>query len=202
MSKADLPILTFPTREAWEAWLAVQPRSSDGVWLRLSKKGAPEPTLSKADAIEAALCHGWIDGQLDKLDQHYWLTRFTPRKPQSKWSEINRTKALELIAQGRMRPAGAAEIAAAKADGRWEGAYQSQATAVVPADLRAALDAEPAAAAFFETLDRHNRYAVLHRVHDAKKAETRAARIAKFVDMLARGATIYPVKTKANPGTD
>lgn len=186
-----LPILAFPDATAFEAWLAGQPRDTPGIWLKLAKKNAATPSVSKADAIDAALCHGWIDGRLDPYDGDFWLIRFTPRRPKSKWSEKNRTRAGELAATGRMQPAGLAEIERAKADGRWDAAYAPQATAEVPPDLQAALDAAPAARAFFETLRGANRYAILYRIHDAKKPETRAARIAKFVAMLTRGDTLH-----------
>jgi uncharacterized protein YdeI (YjbR/CyaY-like superfamily) len=147
--------------------------------------------VSRAEAIDGALCHGWIDGQLNPFDDDWWLIRFTPRKPRSKWSEKNRARAVELMAAGRVAPAGQAEIDAAKADGRWDAAYASASKAELPDDLAVALDAEPAARAFFDTLSGANRYAILYRVHDAKKPETRAARIAKFVGMCARGETVH-----------
>jgi uncharacterized protein YdeI (YjbR/CyaY-like superfamily) len=190
-TKDGVPILGFPNREALEAWLETEGRSSKGIWLRLAKKDSGIPSVSKAEAIDAALCFGWIDGQLDKYDEQHWLIRFTPRRPRSKWSARNRTRALELIAEGRMRPQGLAEIEAAKADGRWDAAYAPQSEAQVPADLQAALDANPKAAAFFATLKGANRYAILYRIGEAKKPETRVARIAKFVGMLERGETLH-----------
>lgn len=190
-ARAGLPIRAFTDAAAWEAWLAVEPRSSAGVWLKLAKQAAGVASVSKAEAIDSALCHGWIDGQLNPFDEHWWLIRFTPRKPRSKWSKKNRRRAEELIAAGRMAPAGLAEIDAAKTDGRWHAAYPSQSEASVPDDLAAALDAVPAAQAFFDTLTGANRYAILYRIHDAKKPETRAARIAKLVGMCARGQTIH-----------
>jgi uncharacterized protein YdeI (YjbR/CyaY-like superfamily) len=189
--RAGLPIRSFPDAAAWEAWLAAEPRSSAGVWLKLAKRSAATASVSKAEAIDAALCHGWIDGQLNPFDEDWWLIRFTPRTPRSKWSANNRRRAEELAAAGRLAPAGLAEVAAAKADGRWQAAYASASKATVPDDLAAALDAEPAARAFFDTLTGANRYAILYRVHDAKKPETRAARIARFVAMCARGETVY-----------
>jgi uncharacterized protein YdeI (YjbR/CyaY-like superfamily) len=189
--RSGLPIIGFQEAAVFDAWLAAEPRTSNGIWLKLAKKGAKVASLSKAEAIDAALCHGWIDGQLDKYDEAYWLIRFTPRKRSSKWSEINRTRAAELIAQGRMHPSGLAEVDAAKADGRWEAAYAPASTAQVPPDLQAALDASPRAAAFFATLKGANRYAVLYRVGTAKKPETRAKRIAEFVAMLQRGETVH-----------
>jgi uncharacterized protein YdeI (YjbR/CyaY-like superfamily) len=161
------------------------------LWLKLAKQGPGIASLSKAEAIDAALCHGWIDGQLQPCDAACWLIRFTPRRRSSKWSEKNCTRALELIAEGRMQPSGLNEVEAARADGRWDTAYAPASTADVPADLQAALDAEPAAAAFFATLTGANRYAVLYRIGAVKKPETRARKIAQFVAMLARGETLH-----------
>lgn len=192
MERAGLPILAFPDSAAWEAWLAAQPRDSQGVWLKLAKASAGLASVSKADAIDGALCHGWIDGQLHPFDDDWWLIRFTPRKARSKWSERNRLRADALIVAGRMTPGGQSEIEAAKADGRWNAAYAPQSTVTVPDDLAAALDAAPGARAFFEGLDSANRYAILYRVHEAKKPETRAARIAKFTGMCARGERVHP----------
>lgn len=190
-ARAGLPILGFADAAAFEAWLVTAPRTSPGLWLKIAKQGSGIASLSKAEAIDAALCHGWIDGQLDKYDEASWLVRFTPRKRASKWSEVNRTRALELIAQGRMRPAGMAEVEVARADGRWAAAYAPASTAQVPPDLQAALDASPAAATFFATLKGANRYAILYRIGTAKKPETRARRIGDFVAMLERGETIH-----------
>jgi uncharacterized protein YdeI (YjbR/CyaY-like superfamily) len=189
--KAGLPVLDFPDRAALEAWLDVEGQKRAGIWLRLAKKESGRASVSKPEAIDAALCFGWIDGQLDKYDEESWLIRLTPRRARSKWSERNRARALELIAAGRMRPAGLAEIASAKADGRWDAAYAPQSEAEVPPDLQAALDASPEAAAFFATLKGANLYAILYRIGEAKKPETRAARIAKYVAMLERGETLH-----------
>lgn len=189
--RSGLPIIGFEDAAAFDAWLAAEPRTSKGLWLKVAKKGAVVTSLSKAKAIDAALCHGWIDGQLDKYDEKSWLIRFTPRKRASKWSEINRTRAVELITQGRMQSTGLAEVEAAKADGRWDAAYAPASTAQVPPDLQAALDASPQAAGFFATLKSANRYAILYRVSTAKKPETRAKRIADFVEMLQRGETVH-----------
>lgn len=191
----DLPIMVFADQAAFERWLAVAPRTSRGLWLRLAKKGGGLATLTKTEAIDAALCHGWIDGQLDRFDAASWLVRFTPRKRASKWSDVNRLRALELIAAGRVAPNGLAEIEAARADGRWAAAYAPASRAAVPADLQAALDQSPAAAAFFETLTGANRYAILYRIGSVKKPETRARRIAAFVAMLERGETVHGAKT-------
>ena len=172
-------------------------RNSRGLWLKIAKKSSGIASVSRDQAVDTALCHGWIDGQLDSFDGDHWLIRFTPRQSTSIWSEKNRARALELVKLGEMRPAGLREIDRAKADGRWERAYASASTVKVPDDLRAALAKNKKAAAFFEALDAKNRYAILYRTHNAKKAETRAARIAKFVAMLARGETIHPQKAKA-----
>ena len=191
MDPTDLPIVAFDDLESWERWLRRNGAASPGLWLKFAKAGAATPTLKKAEAIEGALCHGWIDGQLAGFDEHYFLTRFTPRRRDSPWSKINRDSALRLIAQGRVSAQGLREIEAAKANGRWDKAY-SQSKSVVPADLQAALKATPAAKRFFETLDRANRYAIIYRVNDAKKPETRAKRIAQYVDMMVREETIHP----------
>jgi uncharacterized protein YdeI (YjbR/CyaY-like superfamily) len=189
--RSGLPIRAFETAALFETWLSAEPRTSKGLWLKLAKKGSGIASLSKAEAIDAAPCHGWIDGQLDRYDDACWLIRFTPRKRAGKWSKVNRERALELISEGRMKPAGLAEIDAAQADGRWAAAYASASAADVPADLQAALDASPEAAAFFATLTGANRYSILYRVTTAKKPETRAKRIATFVAMLERGETLH-----------
>lgn len=183
----DLETVSFASAEEFEAWLGENHANSPGIWLKLRKKGPGIVALDYAQALDVALCYGWIDGQKGKFDDEWWLQRFTPRKARSRWSKINRDKVAALVAQGRMRPAGQAEVDRAVADGRWEAAYDSARTASVPEDLAAALAAEPAAAAFFEALDRQNRFAILYRVHDAKRAETRARRIEQYVAMLARG---------------
>ncbi len=188
----DLEIVVFESAEAFRAWLGENHAVSPGVWLKLRKKGPGIVALDYAQALDVALCYGWIDGQKAAFDDQWWLQRFTPRKPRSKWSKVNRDKAAALIEQGRMHPSGQAEVDRAKADGRWEAAYDGARTAVVPDDLMAALTADPAAAEFFETLDRQNRYAILYRVQDAKKAETRARRIEKYVAMLAKGEKLHP----------
>ena len=189
--RGGLPVLDFADARAWEKWLAAQDGNAKGVWLKIAKAGNEASNLTKAQAIDAALCHGWIDGQIDKYDHAWFLTRFTPRKRTSKWSENNRKRAEQLLMEGRVTPAGLAEIEAAKADGRWDTAYAPASTAEEPEDLKTALDAEPAARAFFDTLTGANRYAILYRVQTAKKPETRAARIAKFVGMCMRGETIH-----------
>jgi uncharacterized protein YdeI (YjbR/CyaY-like superfamily) len=196
-AKRDLPVIAFKSQHAFDAWLMSQPANSRGLWLKIARKSSGIASVSRDEAVDTALCHGWIDGQLDSFDDDHWLIRFTPRQSTSIWSEKNRARALELAKLGEMRPAGLREIDRARADGRWERAYASVRTAKVPDDLRAALARNKKAAAFFETLDSRNRYAILYRTHNAKKAETRAARIAKFVAMLARGETIHPQKAKA-----
>nr|WP_234375017.1 MULTISPECIES: YdeI/OmpD-associated family protein [unclassified Streptomyces] len=188
----NLEIVAFESAEAFEAWLGENHAVSPGIWLKLRKKSPGVVALDYAQALDVALCYGWIDGQKAGLDDQWWLQRFTPRTARSKWSKVNRDKVAALIEQGRMQPAGQAEIDRAKADGRWDAAYDSSRTATVPDDLAAALAAEPAAAEFFEALDRQNRYAILYRVQDAKKPETRARRIEKFVAMLAKGEKLHP----------
>jgi uncharacterized protein YdeI (YjbR/CyaY-like superfamily) len=184
-------VLDFFDAEAWEAWLATHGGKAAGIWLKIAKTGNSDSRLTKAQAIDGALCHGWIDGQIDKYDEAWFLTRFTPRKRASKWSDNNRKRAEQLMADGRVAPPGLAEIEAAKADGRWDTAYAPASTAAEPEDLKTALDAVPAARAFFDALTGANRYAILYRVQTAKKPETRAARIEKFVDMCARGETVH-----------
>jgi uncharacterized protein YdeI (YjbR/CyaY-like superfamily) len=186
-----LPVIAFADAAALEAWLAEQPRDCPGIWLKLAKKGSSIASVSKAEAVDAALCHGWIDGQLDRWDEASWLVRFTPRRARSKWSLVNRERAEALIAEGRIQPGGLAEIVAAKADGRWADAYPPHSRAEPPPELQSALDASPSAAAFFATLKGANRYGLIYRVLDAKRPETRAKRIAEFVAMLERGETLF-----------
>jgi uncharacterized protein YdeI (YjbR/CyaY-like superfamily) len=193
-TSTDLPIRAFASSAEWEDWLRAQPRTSHGLWLKLAKSASGIASVSQQEAIDGALCHGWIDGQRDKFDAEYWLIRFTPRRPKGMWSQINRARALALIKLGRLHPAGMNEIEQAKADGRWKAAYSAQSTAEVPQDLQSTLDRNPRAKRYFERLDRHNRFAILYRVQTAKKPETRAARIEKYVTMLRRGETIYPTK--------
>jgi uncharacterized protein YdeI (YjbR/CyaY-like superfamily) len=177
---------------AFETWLRKNHSASDGVWLEIAKAGAPASTIGYDEALEIALCYGWIDGQKKAQDPMYWLQRFTPRRPRSMWSKVNRARAEALIAAGRMQASGQAEIDRAKADGQWDAAYDSARTSAIPADLQAALDAQPKARAFFSTLNAANRYAVLWRVQTAKKPETRTKRIETLVAMLARGEKIHP----------
>ncbi len=192
MSVADLPLLTFRDAQAFEAWLAKQPPDAPGAWLRFAKNGAPEQTIGKSDAIDCALAYGFVDGQLGRVDEHFFKTRFTPRKPGSIWSKLNRERIARLVEAGRMTPAGQAQVDAAKADGRWDAAYAPQSQAELDADLEAALDARPKARAFFNTLDAANRYAVLWRVHQAKGPDKRAAKIAEMVAKLERGEVLHP----------
>ena len=187
----DLPVVLFESPEAWGDWLAEHHAQSAGAYLRIAKNGAPFQTPSYAEALDEALCVGWIDSRKDRYDDASWLQRFTPRRARSPWSQVNRAKAEALIASGRMQPAGLRAVDEAKADGRWEAAYASQSKATVPDDLQAALDRSPEAQAFFKTLSGANRYAILYRVQSAKKAETRARRIAQFVAMLERHETIH-----------
>jgi uncharacterized protein YdeI (YjbR/CyaY-like superfamily) len=187
----ELPIVLFATPAELEAWLEENHAESPGLWLKIAKKGTEPPSVSYAEALELALCFGWIDSQKRGFDEHHFLQRFTPRRPRGRWSKINREKVEALLAAGSVRPAGLAEVEAAKADGRWEAAYESQSNAKVPADLQRELDANPAAAAFFAQLDGANRYAILYRLGDSKKPETRERRLRKFVAMLERGEKIH-----------
>jgi uncharacterized protein YdeI (YjbR/CyaY-like superfamily) len=189
-----LPVRAFTCQADWDAWLAEHGGASAGLWVKIAKKSAGVATVSKAEAIETALVHGWVDGQLDRFDDDWWLTRFTRRGPKSKWSQINRETAARLMADGRMTAAGQAEVDRAKSDGRWGAAYEPQGRAIIPDDLADALRANPKAEAFFATLTGANRYAVLYRIHDAKTAATRQARIDKFVAMLARHEVLHPPK--------
>lgn len=193
-----LPVLSFATTGAWSRWLAAQHASSAGAWLKIAKKGASSASITYAQAIDVALAWGWIDGQKGRADEGWWLQRFTPRKAQSPWSKINRAKAESLIAKGSMEPPGLAEVERAKRDGRWDSAYDGAASSSVPADLAAAFARNPRALAFFETLDGANRYAILYRVQTAKKPETRAERITRFVAMCAKGETIHAKRTTSS----
>ncbi|HET7627668.1 MAG TPA: YdeI/OmpD-associated family protein [Bacillales bacterium] len=191
MAKKELPLLLVEDQLAFEAWLEENHAVSDGIWLQIAKKGSCVETVTYAEAVESALCYGWIDSQKKAYDEQLWLQRFTPRGRDSVWSEVNKVKAEELLAAGRMKPSGVAAVEAAKASGRWVQAYAPQSRAEVPEDLAAALAARPKAKAFFETLDSANRYAVLYRVGSAKRAETRRKRIEKYVEMLERGEKIH-----------
>jgi uncharacterized protein YdeI (YjbR/CyaY-like superfamily) len=192
MPSDPLPVMSFESAQAWDAWLSAHHAGSPGLWLKIPKKGSAAQGVSYSDALDVALCHGWIDGQKGRHDDVYWLQRFTPRKPGSNWSKINTERAAALIESGRMRPAGLQEVERARADGRWERAYQSQSRITVPDDLAAALAANPRAREFFATLDGANRYAVLYRIASAKRPETRAKRIGTFVAMLSEHKKIHP----------
>jgi uncharacterized protein YdeI (YjbR/CyaY-like superfamily) len=191
-TKTDLPIIPFASRDEWREWLEEQHATSDGLWLKIAKKGSGVDTVSYAEALEVALCYGWIDGQKASFDDHNWLQRFTPRRPKSKWSKVNRKKATELIERGEMKPAGLREVERAKADGRWNSAYDAQSTATVPDDLRRELEKNDKAQEFFSKLGSRNRYAILYQIQDAKRPETRARRIAKYMAMLAEQKKPYP----------
>lgn len=189
--KHDQPIIAFADSAEWERWLAANHSGPTGVWLKIAKKGAQNSTISYAEAVDVALCYGWIDGQAGAYDDEFWLQRYTARGRRSKWSQINRDKVAALIEAGRMQTPGLAAVDAARADGRWDAAYAPPSKATVPPDLQSALDANPAAATVWADLDGANRYAVLYRVQDAKRPETRARRIETFVDMLSRGEKIH-----------
>jgi len=189
--KTDLPTKAFTSTKTFTTWLAKNHATSDGLWLKIAKKDSGITSITYLEALDVALCYGWIDGQKAAYDGDWFLQRFTPRRAKSKWSKINRTKVTGLIERGLMQPAGQAEIDRAKADGRWDAAYGGQRTMEVPEDFLAALAKSKKASAFFETISRTNRYAILYRIHDAKKPETRAARIEKFVEMLKNGETIH-----------
>jgi uncharacterized protein YdeI (YjbR/CyaY-like superfamily) len=186
-----LPTIAFASEAEWEAWLARHHAESPGVWVKMAKKGSGIDSVSYPGVLESALCFGWIDGRREALDASYFLQRFTPRRSRSRWSRINREKAERLMTDGRMRPAGVVEVQRAQADGRWEAAYAGQKTSTVPDDLQRELDARPQAKAFFAELSSQNRYAILYRLQEAKKPETRARRLAKFVAMLEAGEAIH-----------
>jgi uncharacterized protein YdeI (YjbR/CyaY-like superfamily) len=188
----DLPVLLFERQKDWAVWIAKNHATSSGVWLKLARKASGIKSVTYDEALETALCYGWIDGQRKSHDETSFLQKFTPRGPRSIWSKINTEKALRLIESGKMKPAGLKAVESARQDGRWDAAYDSQSKAVVPADLQAELDRNSKAKAFFATLDSRNRYAILHRIHTAKKAETRARRIEQFVLMLEKKEKIYP----------
>jgi uncharacterized protein YdeI (YjbR/CyaY-like superfamily) len=184
----QLAVVAFAAATDWEAWLDAEHLTSPGVWLRIARKASGTATVTYSEAVEVALCFGWIDGQKGHGDEMAWLQRFTPRRPGGRWSVVNRAKAVELIAAGRMRPAGLREVDAARADGRWDAAYAGQATAEIPEDLRAAL-AAAGLLDVFAGLKSSERYSILYRVQDAKRPDTRSRRVTAFVDMLGRGET-------------
>jgi uncharacterized protein YdeI (YjbR/CyaY-like superfamily) len=182
----------FAHQAAWEQWLETNHEHSHGLWVKVAKKDSPITTLSYAEALEVALCYGWIDGQKKPYDRDLWLQKFTPRRAQSVWSKVNIDKVTQLIASGKMKPSGMKAVKAAKEDGRWDAAYESQRNFTVPEDFQHALEKNPQAKAFFEMLNRQNRYAICYRIQTAKKLETRKARIQKFVEMLANNQKLYP----------
>ena len=191
-SRPDLAVLPFEGQQAWADWLDENHAASTGVWLRLAKKASGQQSVSYAEALEVALCYGWIDGQKKSYDETSWLQKFTPRSPKSVWSKINRDKAEALISSGQMKAAGLVAVEQAKQDGRWDAAYDSPGNATVPSDFQAALDSNAEAKAFFATLNSANRYAILFRIQTAKKAETRAKRIEQFIQMLERHEKVHP----------
>lgn len=189
---SGLPILMLTSKSAWGEWLDTYHAQSDGVWLKIAKKSSTIVTVSYAEALEEALCYGWIDGQKKTYDDLFWLQKFTPRRPKSVWSKVNIDKVTELIESGKMKPAGLKEVTEAKEEGRWQAAYESQRNFTMPEDFQAELDKNPRAKAFFDTLNKQNRYAIYFRIHSAKKPETRQARINKFIAMLANNEKLYP----------
>jgi len=193
----DDDAIPFESAEAFAAWLDQHHDSSDGIWIRFAKKASGIPTATYKEVLAVALAYGWIDGQVKRIDEDWYRQRWTPRRARSRWSKINRSAAERMIERGEMQPAGLREVERAKADGRWDAAYDAPSTATVPADLQAALDREPTAAELFARLDANNRYAILHRIQEAKQAETRARRIEQFVTMLGRGETIHPPRRVA-----
>jgi uncharacterized protein YdeI (YjbR/CyaY-like superfamily) len=188
----ELPILAFAAAGDWEKWLATNHATSAGLWIKIAKKASGIATVAYPEVLEIALSYGWIDGQRNAFDDTWFLQKFTPRRARSKWSRINRDKATALIESGRMKPAGLREVERARADGRWDAAYESQRSIAVPDDLERELDADDAAREFFDGLDSQNRYAILFRLHDAKRPETRARRLAQFVQMLKEGRKLHP----------
>ena len=194
MKSTDYPILPFASQKKWRAWLAKQYNKSTGVWLKLAKKGSGIPSVTYEEALDVALCYGWIDGQKGSFDEQYWLQKFTPRGPKSIWSKINTEKVERLIQAGEMKPAGLKAVEAAKQDGRWAAAYSSQKNISVPEDFQAALDKNKKAKAFFATLKSAERYSFLFRIQTAKKPETRARLIQQFVEKLEQGEKVHLFK--------
>jgi uncharacterized protein YdeI (YjbR/CyaY-like superfamily) len=190
-SSTALPVQHFERQKDWANWLTKNHRSSHGLWLQFAKKGADIPSISYDEAVEVALCFGWIDGQKQTHSEQFWLQKFTRRSDKSIWSKINKNKALALIKTGKMKPAGLQEVERAKSDGRWDAAYDSASKATVPSDFQSALDNSVRAKSFFGTLDSRNRYAILFRIQTAKKAETRAKKITQFVQMLERHEKVH-----------
>lgn len=189
MASTELPIIAFASQKKWADWLAKQHETSAGVWLKLAKKATGIPSVTYDEAVESALCYGWIDGQKKSFDEQYWLQKFTPRGRKSIWSKVNTEKAERLIKSGEMKPAGLKAVQAAKEDGRWQRAYHSQSTASVPPDFQAALNKNKKAREFFESLKASNRYVFLFRLQTTKTPETRKKKITQFIEMLANGET-------------
>lgn len=183
--------MSFEAQQDWERWLK-EHYTEEGIWLKIAKKETGIPSVSYAEALDSAICYGWIDGQKASFDDKYWLQKFTPRRQKSVWSKANCNKAIALIEEGRMQPAGLRQVELAKADGRWDMAYESQSKITIPDDFQSELDKNQKAKNFFSTLNSVNRYAILFRIQTAKKAETRSARIKKFIEMLAKNERIYP----------
>ena len=191
MTTETLPQLKFASQADWSDWLAMHHATASGVWVKMAKKESGISSVNYAQALECALCYGWIDGLKKSVDKTWWIQKFSPRKPRSIWSQVNRAKVLDLIERGLMQPAGQAAIDLARRNGQWDAAYEPQGRATVPPDLEAALQASPKAAEFFATLKGANRYAILFRLQTARKPETRAARLQKFLGMLERGETLH-----------
>ncbi len=190
MAKTEPQVKAFATARAWERWLAKEP-PPEGIWIRIAKPGSEIISITYDEAVEVALCYGWIDRQKTAIDEEFWLQRFAPRRPGTSWSKINCGRAEAMLRAGRMKPAGRREVERAKADGRWDAAYADQANMAVPDDLAAALAKDTDAKRFFSTLDSASRYAILYRIHDTKEPEARARRIAQFVEKLGRHETTY-----------
>jgi len=188
---SELPIIPFESQEAWRQWLDANHASPTGIWLQFAKKDSGIASVSYVEAVQVALCYGWIDGQAKSYDAEHWLQRFTPRRPKSIWSKVNRDRAMALMAEGKMQAAGLREVERAKADGRWERAYDGQKNATVPEDLQREFDRNRAAAEFFASLDSTNRFAVLFRIQTAGTPALRAARIEKLITMLAEKKAIH-----------
>jgi uncharacterized protein YdeI (YjbR/CyaY-like superfamily) len=188
----NLEVMSFETQQNWETWLKEHHTDTKGIWLKIAKKEARTPSVSYSEALESAICYGWIDGQKASFDDRYWLQKFTPRTARSIWSKVNCDKATALITEGRMQPAGLRQVERAKSDGRWDKAYDSQSKITIPDDFQRELDNNPKAREFFKTLNSVNRYAILFRIQTAKKPETRSARIQKFIEMLSQHQRIYP----------
>jgi uncharacterized protein YdeI (YjbR/CyaY-like superfamily) len=188
----NLEVMSFETQQDLEAWLKEHHTDTKGIWLKIAKKEARTPSVSYSEALESAICYGWIDGQKASFDDRYWLQKFTPRTARSIWSKVNCDKATALITEGRMQPAGLRQVERAKSDGRWDKAYDSQSKITIPDDFQRELDNNPKAREFFKTLNSVNRYAILFRIQTAKKPETRSARIKKFIEMLSQHQKIYP----------